>query len=111
MYGYAEESIYNIIPPQEVAVEKPPMHRSQHNGKIPPTASTFGHQQTSHPICTNIAGASAEKVVPIKPSRTLGKPPGTNKSDAENFMKKGYTQVKSLKEVKQTKPETLQPST
>ena len=108
---FSEESIYNIIPPKVVQVEKPPMYRSQHSGKIPPTASTFGHVQTTHPICTNIAGSAAEKIVPVKASRTMGKAPGNSKNHAENFMKKGDKQVASLADVKKQNPETLQPST
>jgi len=112
MYGQPEESIYNIIPPKEVAAEKPPMYRSKHSGTIPPTASTFGHAQTSHPQATNLAGVAAQKVVADKGCRTMGKHPGSHQPDPQSFMKKNdkCPPVASLKDVKRDQPHMLQPS-
>jgi hypothetical protein len=99
IHGHGE-SIYNIIPPKEVQQEKPPMHRSTHNGQIPPTASTFGHAQTSHPVVTNLAGDANDKVVQERKARTMGKQPGALKPEPRDFTKKGMqaTQVKTLAE-------------
>jgi|Transcript_94373 hypothetical protein len=106
------ESIYNIIPPKEIEVEKPPMHRSKHNPKMPPTATTFGGAQTSHPVCMNIAGDYNDAIVPTKSGRNFGKPPGTYKNNPNDYMKKNAktTKVSTLKEVKQTQPNLLQPT-
>lgn len=111
IHGHSE-SIYNIIPPKEVRQEKPPMYRSKHSAKVPPSASTFGHAQTSHPIATNIGGESVEKVVPDKSGRTFGKQPGSHKPDPSNFVKTGHRndKVKTLSEVKREQPDLLQPS-
>jgi len=106
------ESIYNIIPPQEVKLEKPPMHRSKHSGTVPPSASTFGQAQTSHPIQTNLAGDAPSKVVPNRNGRTFGKAPGLSKNKSTEFLKKNTKAepVKTLKEVKVQNPELLAPS-
>lgn len=106
------ESIYNIIPPKEVVHRRPPMYRSRHNGTIPPTASTFGQAQTSHPVATNLSGEAQEKVVPSKSHRSQGKPPGTMKNDVDSFMKKNCKRgkVATLNDVKTVNPELLQPS-
>eukprot|EP00746_Dinoflagellata_sp_MGD_P161773 gnl/MRDRNA2_/MRDRNA2_89045_c0_seq1.p1 gnl/MRDRNA2_/MRDRNA2_89045_c0~~gnl/MRDRNA2_/MRDRNA2_89045_c0_seq1.p1 ORF type:complete len:277 (+),score=85.39 gnl/MRDRNA2_/MRDRNA2_89045_c0_seq1:87-917(+) len=107
-----EESIYNIIPPKKIEAEKPPMYRSTHSGKIPPTASTFGQAGTSHPMSTNIAGDSKEKVVTDKVGRTFGKHPGSYQPDPQGFLKVGdkNTKVASLADVKKDQPHLLQPS-
>jgi len=113
MYGDHEESIYNIIPPKKMEVEKPPMHRSSHAGTIPPTASTFGQAGTSHPMMTNIAGDTQEKIVANKSGRTFGKHPGSYQPDPQGFLKKGdkNQKVAGLTEVKREQPHLLQPST
>lgn len=48
-YEANQESIYNLIPAAEQEIVKPPMYRSKHNGKVPPTYSTFGNAGTSRP--------------------------------------------------------------
>jgi hypothetical protein len=112
MYAQAEESIYNIIPPKQVEAQKPPMYRSKHSGTIPPTASTFGNAQTSHPQSTNLAGDAPQKVVPDKESRSMGKHPGSHQPDPQSFLKKNDKRapVASLKDVKNDQPHMLQPS-
>lgn len=116
MYGdfdsYDGESIYNIIPPQERAIEKPPMYRSKFNGSMPPSATTFGGAQTSHPISMNMSGTAIDKVVPDRTGRTMGKPPGTLKNRPDDYMKKGskVSRVPLLSEVKKTDPNLLKPS-
>eukprot|EP00747_Dinoflagellata_sp_TGD_P118517 gnl/TRDRNA2_/TRDRNA2_172836_c0_seq2.p1 gnl/TRDRNA2_/TRDRNA2_172836_c0~~gnl/TRDRNA2_/TRDRNA2_172836_c0_seq2.p1 ORF type:complete len:309 (+),score=77.98 gnl/TRDRNA2_/TRDRNA2_172836_c0_seq2:91-927(+) len=113
MFMEHAESIYNIIPPKEVVQAKPPMHKSMHNPKLPPSGSTFGTHGTSHPAATNLAGTANEKVVPDKENRSLGKAPGSYRNDSTNYMKKGSKSggtVPSLKEVKKEQPHLLQPS-
>jgi hypothetical protein len=112
-YGYDnEESIYKIIPPKEVRPEKPPMYKSTHKGTIPPTASTFGHAQTSHPVMTNISGAADGKVVPAHSHRTMGKHPGSHQPDTQSWLKKNErtSAVPPLSAVKKDAPHMLQPS-
>lgn len=110
-YGHGE-SIYNIIPPKEIQMEKPPMHISKHNPKMPPTATTFGGAQTSHPVSMNISGGANEKVVPDKSGRTFGKASGASKNVPNDYMKKNRntTQVQTLSEVRRAQPHLLQPS-
>jgi len=112
MYGGMEESIYNIIPPKPQVVEKPPMHRSKHNPKLPPTASTF-HTTGSHaPACSNMGGDLDVKPVADRTTGVMGKAPGTVRNDPTNFMKMGANKekIKTLKEMKTTEPEKLQPT-
>jgi hypothetical protein len=111
-YSEAQESIYNLIPPEEVVREKPPMYRSKFNGKIPPSASTFGHLGSSHPAATNLAGAAEEKVVPEKAGRTFGKVPGMSRPHPQEFMKKNDKRepVAPLATIKREEPSKLVPS-
>jgi len=106
------ESIYNIIPPQEIRREKPPMHRSKHPCNMPPSASTFGGAQTTHPICMNMSGTAIEKVVSDRQSRTMGRALGTVRNNPDDYMKKGTKvgAVATLAEVKRTEPNRLKPS-
>jgi len=110
-YGHGE-SIYNIIPPKEIQQEKVAMHRSKHNPQLPPTATTFGGAQTTHPSCMNIAGAAEGKLVPDKAVRTMGKPAGHSRNTPRDYMKKNAytTKVQTLSEVKRGNPALLQPS-
>lgn len=107
-----EESIYNIIPPKPVPVEKPPMHRSKHNPNVPPTASTFHTSGSHHPTASNMGGDLQSKPVADRPTGVFGKPPGTVRNDPNSFMKAGSKteKIKTLKEMKQTEPEKLQPT-
>jgi len=106
------ESIYNIIPAKEVQPEKMPMYRSKFMAKVPPTASTLCTKGTTHPVSTNLSGASTSHLVPPKEARTMGKPPGASKSHPEEFTKKGsrHGRVQPLNEVKRENPDALIPS-
>jgi len=88
------------------------MYRSKHSGTIPPTASTFGHAQTSHPQATNLAGNAPQKVVAEKACRSMGKHPGSHQPDPQTFLKKNdkSAAVATLKDVKKDLPHLLQPS-
>lgn len=110
-YGHGE-SIYNIIPPKEIEQERVMMHRSKHNPKLPPTASTFGNAQTTHPMSMNIAGDAQAKIVPDKKGRTFGKAPGALRANPDDYMKKNAStsKVKTLTEIKKTQPHLLQPT-
>jgi hypothetical protein len=60
-YGYGrpakpEESIYNLIPQEEVKPEKPPMYRSKYPADTAPTGSTFGRAAVAQIYPTNVAG-------------------------------------------------------
>lgn len=111
MYDHGE-SIYNIIPPKPVQMEKPPMHKSKHGGAVPPTASTFHQPGTTHPHTSNLAGDHVGKPVTDKESRTMGKVPGTVKNDPASFMTKGTrtSKVATLSEIKEMQPELLKPT-
>mmetsp|Transcript_38576 Transcript_38576/g.102019 ORF Transcript_38576/g.102019 Transcript_38576/m.102019 type:complete len:278 (+) Transcript_38576:89-922(+) len=113
MSGYAmEESIYNIIPPKPVTVERPPMHRSKYNPKMPPTASTFHTGGSTHPHMSNMAGELDSKPVANRATGIMGKAPGVTRNDPNEFMRAGARteKVLSLLEVKKVAPETLQPT-
>jgi len=111
MYDHGE-SIYNIIPPEELETQRPPKHHSRHNPQLPPTGTTFGHAQSSHPLVTNMAGDSEGKAVPDKSCRTMGRAPGSNQTSPTNYMKKGARskKVESLHELRNSSPEKLSPS-
>merc|ERR1719313_340804 len=106
------ESIYSIIPPKEIQQEKMPMYRSKHSPRVPPTATTLGGAQTSHPMCMNIAGDALDKLVKDKPGRIMGQAPGSARSNPGDYMKKNAktSTVQTLKEVKRHQPNLLQPS-
>mmetsp|Transcript_46275 Transcript_46275/g.110106 ORF Transcript_46275/g.110106 Transcript_46275/m.110106 type:complete len:276 (-) Transcript_46275:100-927(-) len=106
------ESIYNIIPPKEILMEKPPMYQSKFPPTIHPTGSTFGQAGTTHPLVTNLAGDAPNKVVPDKAARSMGRVPGSLKNMPDDFTKKSAKaeKVKTLQEVKRENPELLQPS-
>lgn len=50
------ESIYNLIAPEQAAIQKPPMYKSKFPGTTPPTTSTFGRASVSQIPVTNVAG-------------------------------------------------------
>lgn len=110
-YGHGE-SIYNIIPPKQIEQEKVPMFRSKHNPHLPPTGTTFGNAQTTHPICMNISGSANDKIVPSKKGRTMGQPIGSLKKVPSDYMKKNTatSKVQTLSEVKKNQPNLLQPT-
>jgi len=106
------ESIYNIIPPKEIQQQKGEMYRSRFSPRIPPTGTTFGGAQTTHPACMNIAGTAGEQIVANKSGRTMGHAPGSARNNPEDYMKKNtnLSQVKTLAEVKKTQPHLLHPT-
>jgi len=111
IYGHGE-SIYNIVPPKEIEQQKLPMYRSQHNPLLPPTNTSFGGAQTSHPVCMNIAGDTRGRIVPTKAGRTFGQPKGSYSNLPNNYMKKNSStsKIQTLSEVRRSAPNLLQPS-
>jgi len=106
------ESIYNIIPPKEMEVIKPPMYKSKHSSKSPPTASTFKPGGTSAPLVTNIAGEADGPAFMPQQHSTFGNKPGFNKNDPNDYMKKNAktTSVQALNVIKKEAPHLLQPT-
>eukprot|EP01062_Namystynia_karyoxenos_P049155 TRINITY_DN3757_c1_g2_i1.p1 TRINITY_DN3757_c1_g2~~TRINITY_DN3757_c1_g2_i1.p1 ORF type:complete len:282 (+),score=136.34 TRINITY_DN3757_c1_g2_i1:485-1330(+) len=98
-YGYyghymeePEESIYNLIPQPLPPVERPPMYRSTHNHKLPPSYSTFGTKGTSKLQANTTGGdalldCSGSKHKMCKPHATMGRRSGG--CDPKRFLKRG----------------------
>lgn len=111
-----EESIYNIIPPKMVVPPKPPMHKSMHNGTLPPTASTLGQTGSTLPMITNLSGDSRRSSSSSRSGKTghrsLGKAPGGYMADPQNYLKGKVrsSSVPSLHQFQRSHPELLQPS-
>jgi len=104
------ESIYRIIPPKPVPLIKPPMHRSIHDPKKPPTGSTFHQKGTTHPIISNLEGAHPEKPIGDLSARTMGSAPGTARSVPTSYLKSKGQKVPTLADVKRTSPDVLRPT-
>jgi len=88
------------------------MYRSKHSPALPPTGTTFGGAQTSHPAAMNIAGNADNQIVPTKKGRTMGKPLGAHKQAPSDYMKKNTatSKVQTLREVRLNQPNLLQPT-
>jgi hypothetical protein len=86
-----EESIYNLIPKEQYVAPKPKRHRSQYPADLEPTASTFGLNTTSKPVCSNLSGKfNLEGGSHSRQGNgaTFGQPKGAVKPDTNNFTKK-----------------------
>ncbi len=87
-----EESIYSLIPKEEVPAEKKPRYKSKYPSDLPPTYSTFCLKTTSMPGVANVPGSFQLPCGPHKPegmNATFGLPKGGAKPDAARFTKKG----------------------
>jgi len=109
------ESIYNILPPQEIPQERLPMYRSKHDPALPPTGTSFGGAGTTHPIAMNISGdmqGRKNSIVPSKSNRTFGKRLGSYSNQPTSFIKKSSStgKIQTLSELKRTNPSLLQPT-
>lgn len=87
-----EESIYNLIPPEEYKAPKGKLYKSKHNPKVVPTGSTFCLGTTSRPGVSNLSG----DVVPtgsnhhnVAGTALWGKKKGEVKPNPTTFMKRG----------------------
>lgn len=86
-----EESIYNLLVPEKISIPKGPIHRSTHNPKTVPTASTLIHHTTSRPLVTNLAGEKAigpETHTHKGHHSTMGHIKGSLKPSTTEFIKK-----------------------
>ena len=54
-----EESIFNLIPKEAYVPPKAKKHKSKHDPKCAPTASTFGLGTTTQPNVANVGGYNA----------------------------------------------------
>jgi len=82
------ETIYNLIPQAQTKIRKPPMYRSGHDPKLPPTGSTFGTSGSSKLPGGNV-GAVQPKSRMVGPAhKGFGAPLGAAKPDPNRFLKK-----------------------
>jgi hypothetical protein len=87
-----EESIFNLIPKEAYVPPKQPRHKSKHDPKAIPTASTFALRTTSKPGVSNLAGhlegetnTHSQKAM----AATIGLPKGQAKPNSQQFRLKG----------------------
>lgn len=86
-----EESIYNLIPPEQPPPRERFKYKSIYPPNLPPTYSTFCHKTTSMP---GISNAPGNYDVPQGHhtnkgfTNTFGLPNGMSKADAALFTKK-----------------------
>lgn len=98
-----EESIYNLIPPEEMKMPKQKRHKSKFPANLPPTASTFCLKTTSKPNVGNVNGAfEVEGSNHVNKAQTgiFGKALGTSKPKPTEFTKK---QTRTMKLSQPTK--------
>jgi len=87
-----EESIFNLIPKEAYVPPKQPRHKSKHDPKGEPTASTFGLRTTTKPYVANMSGHQVEaggSHTNKAMSATMGLPKGSAKPNAAQFRLKG----------------------
>mmetsp|Transcript_7762 Transcript_7762/g.7323 ORF Transcript_7762/g.7323 Transcript_7762/m.7323 type:complete len:278 (-) Transcript_7762:31-864(-) len=87
-----EESIYNLIPPEEYKAPKSKLYKSKHNPKVVPTGSTFCLTTTSKPGVANLNGEVAPEGSNhhnVASTGLWGKKLGDSKANPTTFMKKG----------------------
>lgn len=82
---FAEESVYNLVPPPPVPVQKPAPYTSAHPGNSKPTGSTFG--LTSAQTVANLAGSQNNKSVEKQGHATFGKPLCSSMPDPNRYLK------------------------
>jgi len=83
----AMETIYNLIPVQQIEQRKAPMYRSNHNPKLPPTGSTFGTSGTTKLPGGNV-GAEQQQGRAQPGRKGFGRPLGAAKPNPGGFLKK-----------------------
>jgi len=115
-YGFEEESIYNIVDRVIPDPPKPPMYRSKHDGKLPPTSSTFKTESTSKPGVQNISGEDAISTGGhhkyVKLYSNFGPVPGSGRPDPQAFRDRiaKNVSVKSAEQIKKDAPDLLVPA-
>lgn len=93
-----EESIYNLIPPEEYKAPKQKLYKSKHNPKAVPTGSTFCLGTTSKPGVANLNGEiapSGSNHLNTAGAGHWGKKLGEAKPQPTTFMKKGQSMAKT----------------
>lgn len=93
-----EESIYNLIPPEEYKAAKQKLYKSKHNPKGVPTGSTFCLTTTSKPGVSNLNGEIAPQGsnhLNVAGTGHWGKKLGDSKPQPASFMKKGIATMKN----------------
>ena len=89
-----EESIYNLIPPEEYKAAKGKRYKSKFPPNLPPTASTFGNHTTNRTV-----GNFNGEFVPQggkhtgKAATKWGKPLGQEKRQTNEFQRKTNRRV------------------
>lgn len=87
-----EESIFNLIPKEAYVPPKMPRHKSKHDPRTQPTASTFALKTTSKPGVANLSGDVVEQGgshTQKARSATIGLPRGQAKPNSQQFRLKG----------------------
>uniref|UniRef100_A0A7S0WT23 Enkurin domain-containing protein n=1 Tax=Pyramimonas obovata TaxID=1411642 RepID=A0A7S0WT23_9CHLO len=86
-----DESVYALLPPQEIVPHRPPMHRSKHDGRVNPDGFSMG--------------------VPKRGKATFGPAHGQAKPDPNHFVKKhsGEPILPDPRMPSQTKPKIKAP--
>lgn len=92
-----EESIYNLVPKEEVTQPKKKKYKSKYPADLPPTYSTFCLKTTSIPGVANVPGSYELPCGSHKNeamNATFGLPKGGAKPNAACFRKKGTGTIK-----------------
>lgn len=86
-----EESIYNLIPPEEMKIQKGKRYKSKFDPNLPPTGSTFCNHTTTKTV-GNLNGDFQPQGGKHtgKSATKWGKPKGQEKPNPNQFSKKGY---------------------
>lgn len=90
-----EESIYNLVPPEQYQAQKGKRHRSKYDPKLAPTATTFGNHTTNR-VVGNLNGEykpQGGKHTGLAKTK-WGKPQGAEKPDPKGFTNKGTRTMK-----------------
>jgi len=115
-FNQDEESIYNIVQREAPPPEKPARHRSKHDPKMPPSASTFKIENTSKPGVQNLSGidplGDGGKQKYEKQHATLGTVPGSNRLDPALWKERMEDRktVNSTSDVNKAQPDKLVPT-
>lgn len=104
-----EESIYNLIPPEEYKAAKGKLYKSRHNPRAAPTGSTFCLKTTSKPNVSNLNGDLAPEGsnhTNLAGSALWGKKKGEVRPDPTSFIKRGTGTMRQSGTMKSNKEHT-----
>eukprot|EP00994_Dinema_validum_P008538 NODE_783_length_1353_cov_70.443252_g572_i0.p1 GENE.NODE_783_length_1353_cov_70.443252_g572_i0~~NODE_783_length_1353_cov_70.443252_g572_i0.p1 ORF type:complete len:273 (+),score=61.08 NODE_783_length_1353_cov_70.443252_g572_i0:70-888(+) len=87
----SNECVYHLIPRAQEVVAKPPMYRSRHNNRLPPSCSTFGISNTTRAL-NNESGGNDDQDAQFdkKAHATFGREVVAD-IHPERFLKKGQS--------------------